>query len=203
MDRAIRTLEPTDQKFLLEMLYTALWNPPDEQPRPRTILNDPRIKPLVKQWGSPHDFGLIAYANTSNTQLGAIWSRLDRSDHLEDYGCPYPCLGIAVATAQQNQGLGHFLMGAFITALRPRITGLRRRRPPQRTTAPNPSTKNTGFSPTPPAPATTPKCSYPSRTPSAGKYPQPRRQRVNRKRPGPIGLAPTKGLQTIPAPSAA
>lgn len=121
----MRELEPGDQDFLWEMLYVALWDAPGMPRRPRSILKDPRIMRLVENWGRPDDFGLVTVDRNSGEHAGAIWSRLDRFDGLEDYGCSYPCLGIAVAEPYQGSGVGTLLMSRFIEDLRDRVSGLR------------------------------------------------------------------------------
>lgn len=120
-----RPLRSTDQAFLWDMLYIALWDAPCEPRRPRSVLGIPHIKRLAEDWGRPDDFGLVAIHPHSQIAVGAIWSRLDCYDQLPDFGCAHPCLGIAVADENQNQGVGSFLMKSFITALRDRTDGLR------------------------------------------------------------------------------
>ncbi len=120
-----RPLTAEDQEFLWEMLYVALWDAPDEKRRPRTVLDNSVIRRLVEDWGRPDDFGLVAVDPANGRRVGAIWSRLDRYDQLDDFGCPYPCLGIGVEEAFQGTGVGSCLMQAFIAALKDRIEGLR------------------------------------------------------------------------------
>jgi ribosomal protein S18 acetylase RimI-like enzyme len=88
-------------------------------------LDDPRISRLVENWGRCEDFGLVAIASEMDNLAGAIWARLDRYDQLEDYGCPYPALGMAILPDYREQGAGTFLMTKFIESLRPRLDGLR------------------------------------------------------------------------------
>lgn len=121
----MRVLTAADQAVLWELLYVALWDAPDEPRRPRSVLDDPRIRRLVEDWGRPEDYGLAAVDAESGEVMGAIWARLDRYDRLDDFGCPFPCLGIAVFEAHQGRGLGRGLMTRFIKDLRPRIPGLR------------------------------------------------------------------------------
>lgn len=119
----VRVINSTDQQFLREMLYLALWNPPEEGPRPRSVLDDPRIARLVEEWGRSEDFGLIAME--SGEAVGAIWARLDGYDGIEGYGCDYPMIGIAVLESHQGKGVGSFLMKEFIESVKERVAGLR------------------------------------------------------------------------------
>jgi len=122
---SLRALAASDQDFLWEMLYLALWDPPSETRRPRTVLEDPRIRPIVENWGREEDFGLVAVNSETDQPVGAIWSRLDGYEALENYGCPYPSLGIAILPQWQGQGVGALLLARFIGVLRPRVAGLR------------------------------------------------------------------------------
>ena len=120
-----RPLEPGDQSFLWEMLDIALWDAPDEPRRPRSVLDNPRISRLVEHWGRPDDFGLAAVDPATDTDIGAVWTRLDGFDQLEAFGCSFPCIGIAVIEAYRNKGVGTFLMSEIISALEGRVDGLR------------------------------------------------------------------------------
>ena len=108
-----RRLEADDQEFLWEMLYTALWDAPDEERRPRSVLENPRIKRLVEGWGRSQDFGIVALDPDSGEEIGAIWARLDGYDQVEGFGCDCPCLGIAVVESFHGKGVGSFLMSRF------------------------------------------------------------------------------------------
>ena len=125
MSWAIRNLTADDQNLLWELLYVALWDPPDTPRRPRSVLDDPRIRRLVEDWGRDEDFGLVALEPNSGAPAGAVWTRLDRHDGLEDYGCPFPALGVAVFPEFHRRGAGHAMMSEFIKSLRPRVAGLR------------------------------------------------------------------------------
>lgn len=120
-----RELVRDDQDLLWELAYIALWDPPTQTRRPRSVLDDPRISRLVENWGREDDFGLVAVAFDTGVSAGAIWARLDRYDQLEDYGCPYPALGIAILPNYQELGAGSTLLAAFIESLRLRVDGLR------------------------------------------------------------------------------
>ena len=120
-----RELGSQDQALLWDLFYIALWDAPEEPRRPRTVLDKPTIRKCVENWGRPEDFGLLVVDLKSKKEVGGIWARLDGYDDLEDYGCNYPCLGIAVNEENQGRGAGSYLMSSFIEALRGRIDGLR------------------------------------------------------------------------------
>lgn len=121
----LRELTSSDQDFLWEMEYMALWDPPSEPRRPKSVLGHPSICRLVENWGRNEDFGLVAIDSRAGQSVGAIWARLDGYDKLEGYGCPYPALGIAVLPEVRRTGVGSHLLNEFITALRDRVDGLR------------------------------------------------------------------------------
>lgn len=120
-----RKIESSDQAFLWDMLYLALWDAPEEARKPRSVLNSPKISRLVENWGRPEDLGLIALDLDSKRQVGAIWTRLDGYDQIEGYGCQYPVLGIAVSEGCQGKGVGTVLLAHLIESARDRVPGLR------------------------------------------------------------------------------
>jgi hypothetical protein len=57
----LRPATASDQAFLGEMLYLALFVPPGEAPPSRLLLRDPAIARYVEDWGTRNgDSGLIA-----------------------------------------------------------------------------------------------------------------------------------------------
>jgi len=60
MNIDLRPLLPSDQPFLWEMLYQALYVAPGSPPFVRAILDDPDIACYLKGWGRPGDWGLLA-----------------------------------------------------------------------------------------------------------------------------------------------
>lgn len=121
----IRNLESQDQDYLWDMLYLALWDAPDEPRRPRSVLDNPKIKRLVEEWGRESDLGFIAVHPESLEDVGAVWARLDGFDGVEGFGCDYPFLGIAVQEQYQGMGVGSFLLSHFIHVAKKRVDGLR------------------------------------------------------------------------------
>ena len=110
------------------MLYIALWDPPDEPRRPRSVLENPLIRRYVENWGSDDgdDFGLATCAPKTGEPVGAVWARCGPdSSGPENYGCDYPELGIGIRPEHQGMGIGSRLMDQFIESLRPRVDGLR------------------------------------------------------------------------------
>jgi hypothetical protein len=76
MNIDLRPLLPSDQPFLWEMLYQALYVAPGSPPFVRAILDDPDIACYLKGWGRPGDWGLLACAGATlaggNGRIGRI-----------------------------------------------------------------------------------------------------------------------------------
>ena len=67
---------PSDQDFLWEMLYQAVYVPPGSPPLPREIIRQPELAHYVQGWPQPGDLGLIATEVSTGNPLGAAWLRL-------------------------------------------------------------------------------------------------------------------------------
>jgi len=110
----IRPATVSDEAFLREMLYAALFVPPDEPPLPREILDDPKVAHYVDAFGTSNgDVGFIA---VEGEPIGAAWVRLLTGD---DRGFGYvdddaPELSIAVVPEHRGNGLGTALMECLL-----------------------------------------------------------------------------------------
>lgn len=115
-----RSLEPHDQEFLREALYVALWDPPGQPRRPRSILDDPRIAMLVAEWGRPGDVGFLAERRDSGKPVAAVWIRsyaeTPLGEEFLEAGTPH--LGIAVLDDYQDRGIGSMLIARALEAAR-------------------------------------------------------------------------------------
>ena len=124
MDIAFRALLPSDQPFLWEMLYMALYVPPGGSPFPRSILADPDIACYVGGWGRPGDWGRLACAGAA--PIGAVWLRLWSGDE-KGYGyvSPFiPELSIALLPEYRHKGIGTRMLAQVISMSRERYPGL-------------------------------------------------------------------------------
>jgi ribosomal protein S18 acetylase RimI-like enzyme len=116
MTPTIRPLTPIDEPFLWEMLYQAIYIPPD-QPAPfRDIIQQPKIARYVQGWGKPRDRGFLALNAITNQPIGAIWVRLFP---IEAPGYGYvdehsPELAMAVLPGDRGQGIGTQLLTTLI-----------------------------------------------------------------------------------------
>lgn len=107
MSYLIRPLEPSDEPFLWEMLYQAIYIPPGTTPLPKKIIYQPEFAKYVQNWQTS-DIGLIAVLESNQTAIGATWIRLL---NINNPGYGYindktPELSIAVLPEYRNQGIG-------------------------------------------------------------------------------------------------
>ena len=124
MDIDLRPLTLSDQPFLWEMLYQALYVPPGGPPFPRAILDDPDIACYVQGWGRPGDWGLLASAG--GVPAGAIWLR-QWSGNEKGYGYVsplFPELSIALLPEYRNMGLGTRMLKTVIAMAQAQYPGL-------------------------------------------------------------------------------
>ncbi len=112
----LRPALPEDEEFLWQILYEAIYIPPEEEPPPVSILSDPEIARYLIDWGRAHDMGWIAEEIDSGEPLGAAWLRL-WDDETQGYGYyqpDYPELTIALLPEARGQGIGTQLMERLI-----------------------------------------------------------------------------------------
>jgi GNAT superfamily N-acetyltransferase len=111
----LRAATVSDEPFLWEMLYLALFVPPGQPPLPRSILRDPAIAHYVEGWGMRSgDLGLIALID--GAPVGAAWLRyFAASDPGYGFvGERIPELSIAVLPAHRGKGIGSRLMQGLL-----------------------------------------------------------------------------------------
>jgi ribosomal protein S18 acetylase RimI-like enzyme len=107
MSYIIRSLTPSDEAFLWEMLYHALYIPPEAKPLPKEIIYRPELARYVEGWKTD-DIGFVAVLESSLIPVGAVWIRLFNSQN-SGYGYindETPELSIAVLPEYRNQGIG-------------------------------------------------------------------------------------------------
>ena len=106
MNISYRAIEKSDEPFLWEMLYQALYVPAGESPFPREILQHPDIKIYVENWGEDCDQGLIAL--NDDRPVGAVWVRLIKAYGFVDDEIPE--LTIAVLPEFRGREIGSNLL---------------------------------------------------------------------------------------------
>jgi len=114
----IRSLTPSDQDFLWEMLYQAIYVPAGVPPPDRAILQLPEVAKYGAGWGRPDDLGFVAAEITSRSPVGAAWLRRFSAEG-PGYGFvdeATPELSLAVLPEHRGQGLGTLLLGRLLEA---------------------------------------------------------------------------------------
>jgi GNAT superfamily N-acetyltransferase len=117
-------ISASDEPFLWEMLYLALFVPKGKPPFSRDILLEPDIACYVKGWDRPGDWGLLAA--DGERPVGAIWLRQWSGDE-KGYGYVSPAipeLSIALLPEYRNQGLGTRMIQKVISMAQLRFPGL-------------------------------------------------------------------------------
>jgi len=111
----LRQATPSDEPFLREMLYLALFVPPGEAPLPRSVLSNPAIGRYVDGWGTRSgDSGLIALVN--GVPVGAAWLRCFPASE-PGYGFvneETPELSAAVLPTHRAKGIGSRLVDQLL-----------------------------------------------------------------------------------------
>lgn len=125
MSYLIRPIVSSDEFFLWEMLYQAIYVPPGIEPPGRDILRRPEIERYLRGWGRTHDFGLVAVDATTSMRIGAAWWRLLTGGekgygHIDD---ETPELTVAVVP-KRRQGVGTQLLGQLIDVAQHRCLSL-------------------------------------------------------------------------------
>ncbi len=114
MEVQLREIQTSEEAFLQEMLFTAIFVPEGQSPFPKTILNVPEIFRYIEDWGAfSDDMAFVAVCN--DELVGAIWGRkFERSN--PGYGFVdehTPEIVIAVKASFRNQGIGSKLIDAL------------------------------------------------------------------------------------------
>ncbi len=112
----VRPLTPSDEGFLWEMLYQALYVPPGAPPLPHEIVRQPEISRYVENWGEPGDAGFAAIDVSVQQPVGAAWIRLLTGER-RGYGYvddATPELSVAVLPGYRGLGIGTKLMARLL-----------------------------------------------------------------------------------------
>jgi GNAT superfamily N-acetyltransferase/2'-5' RNA ligase len=113
----IRQATASDEPFLREMLYIALFVPPGKPPFPKDVVDEPSLARYVDEFGDGiSDIGFIA--ENDGRRVGAAWVRQLTEDD-PGYGFvdgATPELSIAVLEEWRGRGVGTQLMEALLAA---------------------------------------------------------------------------------------
>lgn len=106
-----RFINNTEQSFLKEMLYEAIFVEEGKPRLPRSIIDDPSISKYINEFGSKTgDIGIVAVHE--NTSIGVIWGRLFSK---EEQGYGYvdsntPEIGMSIQPNYRGNGIGTELL---------------------------------------------------------------------------------------------
>jgi ribosomal protein S18 acetylase RimI-like enzyme len=120
----IRPVTPSDEPFLWEMLYQAIFIPAGCDPLPRDVIYDVALRKYVADWGRVDDLGFIALC--SDEPIGAAWTRLLSGEN-KGYGWvddSTPEITIALVPEWRGRSIGTALMNRLIEATEPRYPAL-------------------------------------------------------------------------------
>ena len=112
MNCTIRPLALTDEPFLWEMLYQALYVPKGQSALPREVIYRPELARYVQAWGRKGDCGFLASDAVIDQPVGAVWVRLLVEEN-KGYGYVDDNtseLSIAVFPEYRGQGIGTQLL---------------------------------------------------------------------------------------------
>jgi ADP-ribose pyrophosphatase YjhB (NUDIX family)/ribosomal protein S18 acetylase RimI-like enzyme len=112
----IRPITASDEPFLREVVYYAIYVPEGTPPPSQDVLNRPDVAKYVRAWGREGDRGFVAIDTQSQARVGATWFRLFNS---QDRGYGYvddstPELTIAILPEYRGQGIGTRLLGQLL-----------------------------------------------------------------------------------------
>ena len=115
MKPELRLAVPSDEPFLREMLYLALFVRPGEPPFSRAVLDDHAIAHYIDAWGTwAGDLGWIALLHKA--PVGAAWLRrfpaTDPGYGFVDAGTPELC--ISVLPDHRGKGIGSMLLDRLL-----------------------------------------------------------------------------------------
>lgn len=112
MNYNLQPLTVSDEPFLWEMLYQAIYVLEGELPPSREIVYEPDLARYVQDWGRAGDCGFLAIDPTTGQCIGAVWLRLFTGAN-KGYGYidnDTPELSIAIAPEYRGQGIGTQLL---------------------------------------------------------------------------------------------
>ncbi len=113
----LRLLTSGEEEFLKEMLFEAIFLPPEEKLKlPKNIISHPDLKKYYEHWGQRGDIAVVAALADTNRLLGCAWGRLFTSDE-KGYGFiseQIPELSLAVHLEFRDRGIGTMLIRRII-----------------------------------------------------------------------------------------
>ncbi len=121
MEIIIRELKPEETDKLEDLLYEAIYQPDENNPISRSVLEIPEVNVYIKDFGKmKDDYCLVA--DLGGKIIGGVWVRV-LSGEIKGYGNiddQTPEFAISLYKEYRNKGIGSRLMTAMINYLRER-----------------------------------------------------------------------------------
>jgi ribosomal protein S18 acetylase RimI-like enzyme len=115
----VQPITLSDEPFLWEMLYQAIYVPPGGSRPPRQVLNSSELSRYVQGWGKEGDLGLKAVTAPDLDPRGAAWLRMlsgkNRGYGYVDDATPELC--IAVLPERRGKGIGTLLLRQLLASV--------------------------------------------------------------------------------------
>lgn len=118
-DIQIREIRDDEIGTLEDMLYEAIYQPDENNPIPRSVLQVPEVNAYIKDFGSRKD-DCCFVADADGKIIGAVWVRII-SGEVKGYGNvddTTPEFSISLFKEYRNKGIGTRLMKKMIEHLR-------------------------------------------------------------------------------------
>lgn len=121
MNITFKDIDSSDIDLHKDLIYIALWDHPDEPRRPRSVLDDPKVKAYYEDWGQSGDIGIFAMLD--DKVMGFIQSRFKES--VTEKHADLPEIAIAIFPEFHGCGVASTLFKELIRRVEPIASGLR------------------------------------------------------------------------------
>ena len=116
---SIREINPSELGVLRELLYEAIYQPDEQNPVPKSVLQVPEVYAYIKDFGTQKDDYCLV-AESEGKIIGAVWVRI-LSGEIRGYGNvddETPEFSISLFKEYRNKGIGFLLMTKMIEYLK-------------------------------------------------------------------------------------
>ncbi len=116
---SIREINPSELGVLRELLYEAIYQPNEQNPVPKSVLQVPEVYAYIKDFGTQKDDYCLV-AESEGKIIGAVWVRI-LSGEIRGYGNvddETPEFSISLFKEYRNKGIGFLLMTKMIEYLK-------------------------------------------------------------------------------------
>lgn len=114
----IRPIKPEEIPLLRDFLYEAIFQRDEQNPLPRSIIEEPELRVFIEDYGRKDDHCLVAVVD--GRVVGAVWARI-LSGPIKGYGHvddQTPELAISLYRDYRGQGIGTELLLKMLELLK-------------------------------------------------------------------------------------